>query len=200
MAYPWKEWLSASSIAVLAALFLGPMPQGALADWTQSEAAESSAGDLSDHEMGSENPNDLEGHSHDPNDLEAQSEDPNDLVVGAEDLDDHEAAPGKLADHEGHTEELQNLQIEAPDAGFRAIEKTGDDSWKHSSDPAVIVAGRHLERAEKRAEEARHVYGEMMKNDYPRGEPRERIIVERDASMQAVEAARAALHAAQGNH
>ena len=84
--------------------------------------------------------------------------------------------PGKLAEHEGHSEALQDLQVEAPDAGFRTLDDPADDSWKHSSDPAVIVAGRHLERAEARASEARRVYGQMMENNYPRGAARERIV------------------------
>jgi hypothetical protein len=62
-----------------------------------------------------------------------------------------------------------------------------------------LVAKRHLERAQKEATMARTRYGDMMRDDYPRGKPRLRIIDQRDESMRALDQARAEFDAATGN-
>jgi hypothetical protein len=167
--------------------------------WVDSDPAESTSDDMENHEASSENPNDLEAQSEDPNDLEGASEDPTDLEVKAEDLEDHQGHAEDLADHEGETYNLSDLPAAAPDDGFDPIEMRTQDTWEQSYDPEVIVARRHLERAQKRASIARDNYGQMMQNNYPRGAARIRIAQERDEAETALAEAKAAVHAVQGD-
>jgi hypothetical protein len=166
--------------------------------WEGNDPSESTAGDMDDHMAGSENPNDIEATSEDPNDLESQSMDPNDLEVASEQLEDHEGAAENLEDHEGTTYGLGELKNTSPDDGFDPIEMPGQEDWGPSSDPEVVVARRHLERAQQQARVARYNYGEMMQNNYPRGAARIRIVEARDAAEKKLAEAKAALVALDG--
>jgi hypothetical protein len=179
---------------VCTALFLGVAATASSeSDW---EAARSTSDTMEDHQAHSENPDDLRGESETLDSHVVESEKLDDHIGHSENPDDMVAAPGKLADHEAESEELGTLSMDAPDAGARAIRMPGDDAWKKSTNPRAIVAGRNFERAQQRAEKARDNYGRMMRNDYPRGDARERIVSERDASMTALEEARTALGSA----
>jgi hypothetical protein len=168
------------------------------AGWEGNDPGESTAGNMKDHIAGSKNPDDMEAESEDPNDLEGQSEDPNDLEVSAEQLDDHVGQTEDLADHEGTTYELSDLKKSSPDDGFDPIEMPGQKEWEPSSDPLVIVARQHLERTQEKARVARHTYGEMMQNNYPRGAARIRIVEARDAAEMKLAEAKAAISSLEG--
>jgi hypothetical protein len=161
--------------------------------WAGDDAAEATAGQLDDHEEGSE----------DPNDMVVGSRDPNDMVVGSENLDDHEAhsedpdsmvtGSQQMADHEATSENLADLHPASPDRGFQAIDVPGQSSWESTTDPEILAARENLVRAQQRAASARTAYGDMIRDNYPRGEARLEIVQERDASMQALEKAKRAL-------
>jgi hypothetical protein len=161
--------------------------------WDGNDPAEATAGDMEDHMAGSGDPDEMEATSKDPNDLEAHSEDPDDLEVSSEQLEDHVAQTEALADHEGTSYELSELKNSSPDDGFDPIEMPGQNEWGPSSDPLVIVARRHLERAQEQARAARSNYGQMMQNDYPRGAARIRIVEARDAAEEKLAEAKAAI-------
>ena len=106
----------------------------------------------------------------------------------------------KLADHEGTSTDYQDLRLEAPEEGFEEI---FDDRLEGVDDthltPRQLVAKRHLERAMAQAHAARTRYGDMIRDDYPRGEARLRIIAQRDETMIDLEQAREEFDAAMGN-
>lgn len=179
----------------LAAMLLCLAMGGALAESgdVDSGPAVTTTEDLDSHMTETESPDDMVAGTEDPNDLEGHGESPDDLTVGTRDPDSMDAQTEQLDDHEGHDYELSDLPEAAPDRGFEAIEMPGQKDWQPTTDPSVIVARRHLLRAQERAREARRRYGIMMENDYPRGEAREIIVRERDESMAQLQAAERAL-------
>ena len=142
------------------------------------------SGDADDHMAESIDPDSLVVESTDPDSLVVESTDPDGLVVDSESPDEHT----------GHSEALQHLDQEAPDRGYVAIDGVPSAiALDPTPSAAELLAMRRLERAE--AEAAREAYGDMMENDYPRGEARERIVRRRDESMAAYEQAREELEA-----
>ena len=185
----------AMGLIVLACVLVAAIVPLTAASWQGDDAAEASAGQLDDHEaqsesmddrtVGSEDPNSREVESEDLADHEARPENPNDLEVGSE----------RLSDHEADSENLTDLPAAPADRGYESIEMPGLSSWEPTSDPAVQAAREDLIQAQKRAENARTVYGDMIRRNYPRGQERLDIVKERDASMRALEQAKAALEA-----
>jgi hypothetical protein len=100
----------------------------------------------------------------------------------------------------GHTSALQDLKMDAPDFGFEAIDdgRLADINVVNLNAPQ-LAAMHHLERAQDQATQARTRYGDMMRDDYPRGAPRERITLRRDETMRALDQARARFDHEMGN-
>jgi hypothetical protein len=167
-------------------------------DWADDEPAEATSGQMEDHEASSKDPDEMTVGSHDPDEMTvesetmdgrmAESEDPDRMVVGSE----------EMSQHMGSSTDLTDLKQARPDEGFEAIEVPGQSEWETTTDPSVLVARKHLVRAQQRARNARTVYGDMMENNYPRGAARIQIVKERDASMEALREAKSALEAAEG--
>jgi hypothetical protein len=182
---------------VLLALALGALPGLADAEdgWVDDEAAETTAGEIEEHEESSQNPDDMTTGSHDPDAMttrsgtmagrEARSDDPDAMVTGSSRED------------EVAGEDLTDLPDVAPDRGFVPIDVPGQHDWPPTTNPEVLQARKRLLRAEKRAEAAQTAYGNMMMSNYPRGEARIRIVNERDAAMEALEEAKRELTAAE---
>lgn len=175
---------------------------GALADaWDEApEVPEETTSDtMGDHEEGSyepgnleegsENPDSMLGKSQNPDSLDAKSHNPDDMVVGSENPDGLD----------GRSYGLQNLKTESPDPGDVPIEMEGQHGWTATTNPELIVARRNLVRAQEQARAAGTRYGDMMRTDYPTGSAREEIIRERDAAMAALEKAKEAVRAIEGN-
>jgi len=183
--------LWAATILVLSLLAL-PSVVGA-EEWGDDDAAETTSGGLDDHEASAGNPDDMTAESQNPNEMVAESEGLEGRVVEAE----NPASMVTVADdpdrHEVASENLSNLRKEKSDVGFREIEVSRQSEWQPTTDPDVLRARKNLLRAEERARAARTTYGEANRRNYPRGEARERIVNERDASMKALEEAKRAL-------
>jgi hypothetical protein len=99
----------------------------------------------------------------------------------------------EMSEHMGSSTDLTDLKKVRPDEGFEAIEVPGQLEWEPTTDPSVLVARKHLVRAQQRARNARTVYGDMMEQNYPRGAARIQIVKERDASMEVLGEAKSAL-------
>jgi hypothetical protein len=166
-------------------------------DWADDEVAEATSGQMDDHEATSENPDDMTVGSHDPDEMTVDSETMDGRMAESEDPDQMVTGAGQLDDHEGSSTDLTDLKTASPDAGFEDIQVPGQSEWGTTTDPKVLVARKHLLRAQQRARNARTVYGDMMERNYPRGAARIQIVNERDASMQALEEAKSALTAAE---
>jgi hypothetical protein len=182
-----------SRLATLAlALSLVLIPGNAFADgWVDDQAADATAGDISDHEEGSDDPDLMTTGSHDPDAMTvdagtmstrmADSEDPDAMTTGVDAMDDVTG------------EGLTDLKTAKPDEGFIALEAPGQSEWQPTTNARILLARQNLLRAEARAEAARTAYGDMMESNYPRGQARIRIVNERDASLKAFEEAKRAL-------
>ena len=161
-----------------------------------SGARTTTAGSLEDHQAESIDPSSLEVESGEMQ--PGYSEDPADMVVDSEEMD--AVSTGQLADHEGSSTDLQDLRGEKPVDGFETID---DGRLKGIDDTNLtaeqLVAKRHLERAQAAAEVARTRYGDMMRDNYPRGAARIRITDHRDESMSDLDKARADFDQAMGN-
>ncbi len=161
--------------------------------------------DPDSHLAQSEDLDDHEGQSKDLDDLVVESEDLDDLVVESEDLDDHMGYSKDLQDLP--SAEDQQLQIEretlqAMRERYReevrdeeAAEPPGDDASSPGNNrmnmqiAAIHEAKQALEISRKLANEADDVYANMMRNDYPRGEARLKIVDERNIARDALRAA-----------
>jgi len=180
----------AAAVIALALLLAGYPALTKANDW---DAAKATSGQMDDHKATSEDPDEMTVGSRDPDEMTvdsetmdgrmAESENPASMVTGAEDL----------SDHEGSSTDLTDLKKASPDVGFEDIEVPGQSDWQATTDPEVLVARKHLLRAQQRASNARTVYGDMMERNYPRGAARIQIVKERDASMKALEEAKSAL-------
>ncbi|HIF93292.1 MAG: hypothetical protein ABGX04_16145 [Myxococcales bacterium] len=186
---------SSGLFLLLASVALWPGTLSADGD-EYSKARKASAENLEDHEAKSSDPSDHEAESGEMQ--PGYSEDPEDLVVDSDEMDVVETED--LADHRGSSTDLQDLKTEAPEDGFEAID---DGRLKGIDDVNLsapqLVAKRHLERAQTNAQEARTRYGDMMRDNYPRGKPRLRITEHRDQTMQVLEKTRADFDRAMGN-
>jgi hypothetical protein len=168
-------------------------------DWAGNDPAEATSGRMEDHEASSKDPDDMTVGSHDPDEMTVESEtmdgrmaeskDPGRMVVDSE----------EMSEHMGSSTDLTDLKKVKPDEGFEAIEVPGQSEWEPTTDPSVLIARKHLVRAQQRARNARTVYGDMMERNYPRGAARIQIVNERDASMKALEEAKSALAAAENS-
>ena len=194
--YGRVHWNGSSLAAIVFALSLAALPCVAGADgWSGDDAARTTAGQLDDHEGGSENPDDMTAESHDPDDMVAETENPDDMVAETEDPDSMVVQAGQMADQEATSQNLTNLQEAKPDPGFVPIEVPGQADWEPTTDTQVLIARKHLILAQDRARAAITTYGDAERRDYPRGEARVRITKERDAAMKALEEAKQALAA-----
>ena len=162
------------------------------------EAAEATSGQMDDHEASSKDPDDMTVGSHDPDEMTVESETMDGRMAESEDPDRMVTGSEELSEHEGSSTDLTDLKKARPDDGLEAIEVPGQSEWKTTMDPEVLVARKHLLRAQQRASNARTVYGDMMERNYPRGAARIQIVKERDASMEALREAKSALSAAEG--
>jgi hypothetical protein len=161
--------------------------------WGDDDAAETRSGQLDDHEATAGNPDDMTAESQNPNEMVAESEGLEGRVVEAENPASMVTVTSDPDSHEATSKSLSNLREEKPDVGFREIEVSGQSEWQPTTDPEVLRARKNLLRAQERARAARTVYGEANRRNYPRGEARERIVNERDASMKSLEEAKRAL-------
>jgi hypothetical protein len=167
-------------------------------DWTDDDPSRTSAGEIEDHQATSSDPSDHEAHSHEMD--EGHAEDLEDHMAGTEDLEDHVVEAEDLEEHEGTTTALQDLRYEAPDDGLDPIDDGRLDRIDDEHlDAGQLVAKRHLARAQEEAAAARSVYGDMIRDNYPRGAARIRIIERRDATMADLEQAREEFDEAMGN-
>ena len=184
-----------SAAAVIAfAFLLAAFPAATQAsDW---DAAEATSGQMDDHEATSEDPDEMTVGSRDPDGLTVDSETMDGRMAESENPDSMVAGTEDLSDHEGSSTDLSDLKKASPDQGFEEIEVPGQSDWQPTTDPEVLVARKHLVRAQKRARNARTVYGDMMEQNYPRGAARIQIVNERDAAMKALEEAKSALSSA----
>jgi hypothetical protein len=178
-------------------LLLAAFPRVLVADaGDDHKPAMAKSGDMEDHMAESIDPETRLEESHEMD--EGYSEDPEDLVV--ESGQEHVVETEDLEDHMGSSTALQDLELESSDDGFDVID---DGRLREIVDSHLsarqLVAKRHLERAQKEAAMARTRYGDMMRDDYPRGKPRLRIIDQRDESMRALAQARAEFDAVMGN-
>ncbi len=190
-------WTATIALAAL----LGVLPGAAIADDRNDEgAAETTAGQLEDHDADSEDPDDDVEGSEDSDRRTVGSEDPGKRRTGAEDSDSMLEGSGDVERHAADSEDLTNLPGDRPDAGDDSIDDSGQSRGEPMSassevDPEVVIARNNLVRAEKRAAAARSAYGDMIQRDYPRGDARVQIVKERDAAMKAYEDAKRALAA-----
>ena len=188
-----------TAAAVVLALSLVAYPATIHAnDWADGDAAEATSGNMDDHKATSRDPDEMTVGSHDPDEMTVESETMDGRVADSEDPDSMVVESEQLRDHEGSSTDLQDLEMASPEKGREAIDMPGQSDWGTTTDPAVLVARKHLVRAQQRARNARTVYGDMMERDYPRGAARIQIVKERDASMSALEEAKKALAAADG--
>jgi hypothetical protein len=178
-------------------LLLAAFPRVLMADSRDDhKPAMAKSGDMDDHMAESIDPSTRLEKSQEM--LEGYSEDPDDMV--AESGQEHVVETQELENHMGSSTALQDLKSESPDDGFEVIDDGRLAQIVDSNLSArQLVAKRHLERAQKEATMARTRYGDMMRDDYPRGKPRLRIIDQRDESMRALDQARAEFDAAMGN-
>ena len=167
-------------------------------DWAGNDAAEATAGDMEDHEASSKDPDDMTVGSHDPDEMTVESETMDGRMAESEDPDQMVVDSEEMSDHMGSSTDLTDLKMASPDKGLEAIEVPGQSEWAPTTDPEVLVARKHLVRAQQRARNARTVYGDMMERNYPKGAARIQIVKERDASMKALEEAKSALAEAEG--
>lgn len=184
---PWMGVVCAAAFA----LMTGVEPAVA-DDWRGDEPERAEAGRLEDHEASSE---DLEDRVVGSRDMDVVgAEDPEDMRASSGDMEDRLAAPGDLERQTVRSRSLTNLKTDDDsESAPVAIEVPGQSEWEPATDPDVVVARQHLVRAQSRARNAIAVYGRMRRNDYPRGDARVRIIEERDAALEALEAAKRAL-------
>jgi hypothetical protein len=167
-------------------------------DWADGEAAEATSGQMDDHEASSKDPDDMTVGSHDPEEMTVESETMEGRMAESENPDRMVTGSEEMREHEGSSTDLTDLKKARPDEGLEAIEVPGQSEWETTTDPQVLVARKHLLRAQQRARNARTVYGDMMERNYPRGAARIQIVKERDASMEALREAKSALSAAEG--
>jgi hypothetical protein len=185
---------TATAAAITLALSLAAYPALTRADdWDTGQAAEATSGQLDDHEATSRDPDDMTVESRDPDELTVDSETMSGRTVESENPASMVTGAEKLSEHEGSSTNLSDLKMASPDKGFESIEAPGQSEWETTTDPEVLVARKHLLRAQQRARNARTVYGDMMERNYPRGAARIKIVDERDASMKALEEAKSAL-------
>jgi len=180
---------TAAAIVLVLSLVAHPAPTQAN-DW---DAAEATSGQMDDHKATSKDPDEMTVGSHDPEELTVDSETMDGRMAESEDPDSMVTGAGDLSDHEGSSTDLTDLKMASPDVGFEDIEVPGQSDWQPTTDPEVLVARKHLVRAQQRARNARTVYGDMMEQNYPRGAARIQIVKERDASMKALEETKSAL-------
>ena len=192
-----RHHLTAAALALALSLAICPAITQAN-DWADGEAAEATSGQMDDHEASSKDPDDMTAESHDPDDMTVESETMEGRMAESEDPDGMVTGSEELSQHEGSSTDLTDLKKARPDEGFEAIEVPGQSEWETTTDPKVLVARKHLLRAQQRARNARTVYGDMMENNYPRGAARIQIVKERDASMEALRETKSALSAADG--
>jgi hypothetical protein len=164
-------------------------------DWSGDEPDEAKSGRMEDHEAASEDPNEMTAESHNPDEMTVESETMDGRVTESENPASMVTGAGQLSEHEGTSTNLSDLKQARPDVGFQEIESPGQSEWETTTDPDVLVARKHLVRAQQRAQNARTAYGDMMERNYPRGAARIEIVNERDASMTALEEAKSALAA-----
>lgn len=166
-------------------------------DWADGDAAEATSGKMEDHQASSKDPDDITVGSHDPDEMTVESETMAGRMAGSANPDQMVTGSEEMSEHMGSSTNLTDLKTARPDEGFEAIEVQGQSEWETTTDPTVLVARKHLARAQQRARNARTVYGDMMEQNYPRGAARIRIVKERDASMEALREAKSALAAAE---
>ena len=183
--------LWAAAILVLSLATLPSVPRAE--EWGDDDVAETTAGQLDDHTATAGDPDDNIAESQDPDEMVVESESLEGRVVEAESPASMVTSAGDPDSHEGTSESLTSMREEKPDVGFQEIEVSGQSEWQPTTDPEVLRARKNLLRAEERAKAARTAYGEANRRNYPRGEARERIVNERDASMKALEEAKRAL-------
>jgi hypothetical protein len=191
-------------LVVILAIAFGGFAGVALADVDMDDmddmdggAAETTAGQLDDHEAHSKNPDDMTAESRDPDEMTVESEKLDDHMADSENPDDMMAKSQDPDELVVESENLSDLPEEKPDSGYESIEVPGQKSWEPTTDPELLAARKNLVRAQNRAEVARTVYGDTMRRNYPRGEARVRIVEERDASSEDLEKAKAVLAAAE---
>ena len=163
--------------------------------WNGNDPSRTTSGQMEGREATSGNPDDMVVGSHDPDER----------VVDSENLDDHEGEaenPAAMVTGSGEMEEykstnLDDLRFEKAEGGAESIMVPGQSEWRPATDPEVVLARHELERAQKRARAALEAYGDAERRDYPRGAARIRIVKERDAAMEALEAAKSALASAE---
>jgi hypothetical protein len=163
-----------------------------------ADPAEATSGEMEDHEASSKDPDDMTAESHDLEEYTVDSETMEGRMAESEDPDRMVTGSEELSEHEGSSTDLTDLKKARPDDGHEAIDVPGQSEWDTTTDPEVLVARKHLVRAQQRARNARTVYGDMMERNYPRGAARIQIVKERDASMEALREAKSALSAAEG--
>ena len=166
---------------------------GGAEEWGDDDAAETTSGQLEDHEARAGDPDAMTAQSKNPNEMVVESESLEGRVVEAENPASMLTVTDDPDSHKATSKNLSNLREEKPDVGFREIEVSGQSEWLPTTDPEVLRARKNLLRAEERARTARTAYGEANRRNYPRGEARERIVNERDASMKALAEAKRAL-------
>ena len=192
-----RHVLTAAALALALSIAVYPAITQAN-DSGYADPAEATSGDMEDHEASSKDPDDMTAESHDPEEMTVESETMEGRMAESEDPDRMVTGSEVLSEHEGSSTDLTDLKKARPDEGFEAIEVPGQSEWETTTDPKVLVARKHLLRAQQRARNARTVYGDMMENNYPRGAARIQIVKERDASMEALREAKSALSAAEG--
>lgn len=161
-----------------------------------NEAAIVTAGSLDDHEAESGDMDDHTAESHEMD--EGESEDPEDLLVESHEADVVESS--LPAAHQGTSVAIDDLDSVGAEAGFEAIDMGRLDGINEVHlDAHQLLAKRRLERAQANAMTARTRYGDMMENDYPRGEARLRITKTRDDTMAALKRARIQFDEAMAN-
>ncbi len=166
-------------------------------DWAGNDPAEATSGRMEDHEASSKDPDDMTVESHDPDEMTVESETMDGRMAESKDPDRMVVDSEEMSEHMGSSTDLTDLKKVRPDEGFEAIEVPGQLEWEPTTDPSVLVARKHLVRAQQRARNARTVYGDMMEQNYPRGAARIQIVKERDASMEALRETKSALATAE---
>lgn len=182
------------AVAISLAFGLSLVAQAAEAEgWGDSEATETSAGNLDQHEEESRSPDGMTVESQNPDDMVVESERMDGRVVDAENPAAMVAPSGQMDGREVTSEGFSDPHQVAPDAGAVSIMVPGQADWVPTTDPQVLLARQHLVRAQERARAAITAYGDAEERNYPRGQARIRIVNERDAAMQALEEAKRAL-------
>lgn len=168
----------------------------ALADTNSSGPSMATSGSLDDHEAESVDLGSFEAESGEM--VPAEPEDPDTITVEAEQADIVESS--LPAAHVVESIAIDDLGTSKPDVGFEVIDDgrlaRGDEKDLTAEQ---LLARRQLEHAQANATAARTRYGDMMRDDYPRGAARERIVHKRDATMEALGRARSAFGRAMGN-